>query len=56
MHVNPCCTACTGFPVDYLDDYPILKDYRNHIASIDVVKQRYADAEGMSACYKADDA
>jgi glutathione S-transferase len=48
------CPCTAGFPTTYLDDYPILKDYRNHIASIDFVKQYFADAEGLAAAYKPD--
>jgi len=36
-----------GVPKDLLDEYPLLKDYRNHIASIDFVKERYANLEGQ---------
>ena len=53
-HINILYCFPAGFPVNYLDEYPILKDYRNHIASIDFVKERYAAAEGHAAAFKAD--
>lgn len=34
-----------GVPTNLLDDYPVLKEYRNRIASLDFVKERYAETE-----------
>jgi hypothetical protein len=44
-----------GVPTTILDDFPVLKDYRNNIAKLDFVAKYYADVtEGPRATYKAD--
>ena len=42
-------------PTTVLDDFPVLKKFRNAIASIDFVKSYYVDVtEGPRASYKPD--
>ena len=44
-----------GVPTTILDEFPVLKEYRNNIAKIDFVASYYADVtEGPRATYKAD--
>ena len=42
----------TGFPVDLLDSYPYLRGYHNKIASLDKIKAKYANAEGLRLAFK----
>ena len=44
-----------GIPKDLLKDYPVLKAYRNHIASVPAVQARYAHhAEGFLVAFQPD--
>jgi hypothetical protein len=48
-----CAAAAAGFPTTCLEEFPVLKEYRNRIASIDFVQKHYADVtEGMLLAFQ----
>ncbi|GIL89725.1 hypothetical protein Vretifemale_17499, partial [Volvox reticuliferus] len=52
---NIICGFMDGVPRDLLEDYPVLKAYRNRIASIPAIKEFYEKrGEGFRAAFKPD--
>lgn len=39
-----CAMLLTGFPEDLLDSYPVLKDFRNAVASVPEIAAYYSTA------------